>query len=183
MCMYICMTTSLCTPANVHDNMVYIYIYIPVIYLRLLLQKEGVVVSLTSMSCHMIIATVLLHAGQCANTRYSNQVGQRLVNQQYSLTTQSLSVFYENYHMYYDMYVYSLSICTVHTTSNSICIISDTNNPSLMTRITHFPRERRRFIDPKHMMLPKGGTVILNIDNLGNIQDMHMWYGNMYCSI
>ena len=62
---------------------------------------------------------------------------------------------------------------SLETASNSICKISCTKEPSVMTRIADI-LQKSGFTGKKEVMLLKGWTIIiLNIDNQGNVQDMH----------
>ena len=49
---------------------------------------------------------------------------------------------------------------SLKTASNSICKVSCTNKPSVMTRIADI-LQKSGFTDQKHLMLLKGGTIIL----------------------
>ena len=61
------------------------------------------------------------------------------------------------------------------TALNHICAISCTKEPSVMTRIADI-LQKSGFTRVEGVMLLKGGTIIVNIYNLGNVQDMYMWY-------
>ena len=68
----------------------------------LLLQKEGVVISLAFSSCHVIFTTIFTPcvASQCANTKQSTD-GQRTVNRRSPNDRLTLfSFFYEKYYVH-----------------------------------------------------------------------------------